>query len=534
MGLLRTKAPLDAQPFIHTMVAEPTSTQPTEQQLLLNADTLSREISWFARVVNFRLAHYFHQEPPAPEQEERSWWSLRGSTSRFKLLEAPNPDSEPDPLDSPPNLLTERSVYAEFVGFYNLTVQERILLMLGLIPHIQPHLLDVFFIPNKALGRGYSEFGGVKGVKHGGFLPTVETALFILAGNDLGKRFDAYRLFEPTHVLLEHNVLYIDPTNGTEPYYSSQLGLSEEYVDFFTTGQLRTPPFSLEFPAKRLYTRMDWSDLIMDENTARQIEEIRIWLEHGRTLYETWDMGKRTKPGYKALFYGPPGTGKTLTAALLGKTFGLQVYRIDLSMVVSKYIGETEKNLEKVFRKAENKNWILFFDEADALFGKRTNISDSHDKYANQEIAYLLQRLEDYAGLVILASNMRQNVDEAFSRRLQSVIYFPKPQPKERLKLWQNAISQKAVLEKSVDLDQCARQYDLAGGSIVNVIQYASLMALNRAKSATEANSPNPANPANEPATTTKADQSDGRTIILLEDIVQGIRKEYRKEGKSL
>lgn len=519
------------------MVAEPTAQQLSKEQLQLNADTLSREINWFARVVNFRLANYFPRETPAPDKdEEKPWWSLRGSGHGLKLLEAPSLDEESDPLDSPPNLLSEKSVYAEFAAFYKLSVQERILLMLALIPHIQPHLLDVFFTTNRALNRGYSEFGGVKGVKHSGFLPTVETALFILAGNDLDKRFDAYRLFEPTHVLLEHNVLYIDPTSGTEPYYSSQLGLSEEYVDFFTTGQLRTPPFSMEFPAKRLHTRMTWADLVMDDNTARQIEEIRIWLAHGRTLYEDWGLGKRIKPGYKALFYGPPGTGKTLTAALLGQSFGLPVYRIDLSMVVSKYIGETEKNLEKVFRKAENKNWILFFDEADALFGKRTNISDSHDKYANQEIAYLLQRLEDYAGLVILASNMRQNVDEAFARRLQSVIHFPKPQPKERLKLWQNAISPKAVLEKSVDLEQCARQYDLAGGSIVNVIQYASLMALNRAKAPATVvetanvveveNSPEPT--VIEPATTEK------RTVILLEDIVQGIRKEYRKEGKSL
>jgi SpoVK/Ycf46/Vps4 family AAA+-type ATPase len=205
------------------------------------------------------------------------------------------------------------------------------------------------------------------------------------------------------------------------------------------------------------------------------------------------------------LFYGPPGTGKTLTASLLGKMFNLDVYRIDLSMVISKYIGETEKNLEKVFKRAENKNWILFFDEADALFGKRTNITDSHDKYANQEIAYLMQRLEDYPGLVIMASNMRNNVDEAFTRRLQSVIYFQKPQPKERLKIWTHAFSEESQPPGTDEMERIAQLYELSGGSIMNVVQYASLMALNR-----------------------------NEKIISTGDVIEGIKREYRKEGKTL
>jgi SpoVK/Ycf46/Vps4 family AAA+-type ATPase len=181
------------------------------------------------------------------------------------------------------------------------------------------------------------------------------------------------------------------------------------------------------------------------------------------------------------------------------------VYRVDLSMVVSKYIGETEKNLEKVFAKAEHKNWILFFDEADALFGKRTSISDAHDKYANQEIAYLLQRLEDYNGLVILSSNMRSNLDEAFSRRLQSVIHFPVPKSPERFTLWQKAFSEKCQLADDLDLSVIAEKYELAGGSIINAVQYASLMAISRKE-----------------------------TVIRQSDILAGIRKEFRKEGKTV
>src|SRR5690606_11585436 len=131
---------------------------------------------------------------------------------------------------------------------------------------------------------------------------------------------------------------------------------------------------------------------------------------------DAWDMRQLIKPGYRTLFYGPPGTGKTLTAMLLGKEFQRNVFRIDLSQVVSKYIGETEKNLEKIFQRAANKEWILFFDEADALFGKRTSVKDAHDRYANQEVSYLLQRVEDFPGLVILASNYKNNIDKAFVR----------------------------------------------------------------------------------------------------------------------
>jgi SpoVK/Ycf46/Vps4 family AAA+-type ATPase len=261
----------------------------------------------------------------------------------------------------------------------------------------------------------------------------------------------------------------------------------------------------MDFPAKRLSTGLDWNDLVTDDFTAKQLDEIRIWLQYGRTLFEDWGMAKKLKPGYKALFHGPPGTGKTLTASLLGKLYNLDVYRIDLSMVISKYIGETEKNLEKVFRKAENKNWVLFFDEADALFGKRTNISDSNDKYANQEIAYLLTRLEDYPGLVILASNMRQNVDEAFTRRLQSIIHFQKPQPRERLRIWNNAFSPSCEPPKKEELERIAQQYELSGGSIMNVVQFASLMALNRNDKA-----------------------------ITVDNLLQGIKKELKKEGKTL
>jgi SpoVK/Ycf46/Vps4 family AAA+-type ATPase len=215
-------------------------------------------------------------------------------------------------------------------------------------------------------------------------------------------------------------------------------------------------------------------------------------------------MAAKLRPGYRSLFYGPPGTGKTMTACLLGKSTGREVYKVDLSLVVSKYIGETEKNLAKVFDQAQHKDWILFFDEADALFGKRSETKDAHDRYANQEVSFLLQRIETFDGIAILASNQRENLDSAFTRRFESIIYFPLPRPEERLRLWQQGVSPKAHCEPGLNLAPIAREHELSGGAIMNVLRYASLQALARHSA-----------------------------VLTLDDILQGIRREYAKEGKA-
>ena len=213
-------------------------------------------------------------------------------------------------------------------------------------------------------------------------------------------------------------------------------------------------------------------------------------------------MSKKINKGYKALFYGPPGTGKTLSASLIGKKNKLDVYRIDLSQVVSKYIGETEKNLGSIFDIAENKNWILFFDEAESLFSKRTSVSDSKDKFANQETAYLLQRVENYNGLILLATNLKPNIDLAFSRRIQSVVNFPIPSTKQRKILWENALSGLVELDNKI-INDIAKNYEISGGSIKNVIQYAYLKSIHNNSKIT-------------------------KNLILM-----GIRRELNKDGKS-
>ena len=197
-------------------------------------------------------------------------------------------------------------------------------------------------------------------------------------------------------------------------------------------GTVNKPRFSMDFPAEHLETATTWDDLVLPAQTLSQIRDIEHWITHHHTLLDDRGIRKSIGPGYRVLFHGPPGTGKTLTAALLGKRTGKDVLRIDLSRVVSKYIGETEKNLSRLFDRAENENWILFFDEADALFGKRTDIADAHDRFANQEVAYLLQRIESYNGLVILTSHQRADIDDAFIRRVQMIVEFPMRRSEER------------------------------------------------------------------------------------------------------
>lgn len=443
----------------------------------LNAASVTRELEWLNQVISNRMAGY---------------------------LEAGDHETDPALL-LPPDLTTDESVFAKVLKYYKMSVSERIVLALALAPHVCPQLLDRFFIKNSTYDRVFTEFGGIKGIVHNGFIPTGETAAFVIAGNDFAKRFELLPVFGDDHFLRKFNILRLEPSQPNEPQLSGVLTVSHEYLNFFTSGEGYKPGYSTNFPAKRSHTKLEWADLVLDEIVFDEVNDIRDWIEHGETLMSEWGLQNKVKPGFRALFYGPPGTGKTLTATLLGKAAGMEVYRIDLSMIVSKYIGETEKNLSMVFDQAENKRWILFFDEADALFGKRTQTSSSNDRYANQEVSYLLQRIEEFPGLVILSTNLKANIDEAFSRRFQSMIYFPMPGPAHRRILWEQSFSHKTTLDPKVNLTEIAQKYELAGGAIINVVRYCTMKALKR-----------------------------GDQVIMREDIINGIRREFEKDGKTV
>lgn len=445
--------------------------------LQANARTLAGEMQWLGRVIDTRMKLYWNRP------------------SDYKTID----DIELSDLSQ------DNSLYGQIVRHFDMNFSERVILLLALAPHIQPHLLDVFFVKNADYDRGFTEFGGIKGQNHAGFIPTGETVSFILAANNLARRFSIPGYFSEDHFFRKFKILKLINSVNDEPFLSGVLSVYIEYLHYFTSGITHKPDYNINFPAKRITTEMDWDDLVLEEHTLQEVMEIRDWISYGDALLNDWGMKKKIKPGYRTLFYGPPGTGKTLTACLLGKSAGLDVYRIDLSMVVSKYIGETEKNLANIFDQAQNKNWLLFFDEADSLFGKRTPSNSSNDRHANQEISYLLQRIEDYPGVVMLATNLKANLDEAFTRRFQSMIYFGMPNSYQRKKLWQNSFSEKTVLEERINLEDISSKYELSGGAIINITRFSSLMAIKR-----ESNT------------------------ILLPDLLEGIRREFGKDGKII
>lgn len=355
-----------------------------------------------------------------------------------------------------------------------VSYEEKLVVMLALMPHLYPQALDIFFVNNKNFDRPYTEFGGWKGLSHGGFLPTGETVAFMLVGENADMRSSVVRLFEKEHWFYTHNILRLEGRGDGEPFLSGQLRASDELLSKVLHGKEYKPDYSTGFPAKRITTPLNWGDLVVDYRVAEQLEEINTWITGSDVIMEEWGLKRILKPGYRTLFYGPPGTGKTLAATLLGKRNEMDVYRVDLSMIVSKYIGETEKNLARIFDMAENRRWILFFDEADALFGKRTSTQSSNDRHANQEVAYLLQRIEDFPGTVILATNLRSNIDEAFSRRFQSLVYFPMPDEDIRCELWKKMLPPAWL----ADRDACIRKisgYELSGGAMTNVVRSCAL-----------------------------------------------------------
>lgn len=231
--------------------------------------------------------------------------------------------------------------------------------------------------------------------------------------------------------------------------------------------------------ARPVTTDFGWNDLILPDKPRDQLRELETAIRNATGVLQEWDFQSRLAygRGITALFAGPSGTGKTMAAGILARELGLDLYKIDLSRVVSKYIGETEKNLDRIFQQAEDANAMLFFDEADALFGKRSAIKDAHDRYANIEIAYLLQKMEERLGVTILATNLQANMDEAFVRRIRFAIEFPMPEYAQRLDIWRRSLPAQLRLAEDVDLPLLARRLRISGGSIMNICLSAASLA---------------------------------------------------------
>jgi hypothetical protein len=258
--------------------------------------------------------------------------------------------------------------------------------------------------------------------------------------------------------------------------------------------------------ARKVAPRHGWDDLVLPPDRTVQLREVVRSMQHRARVYGDWgfDRALSLGKGLNVLFTGPPGTGKTMAAGIVAGALALDLYRIDLSTMVSKYIGDTEKNLARIFAEAETSNAILFFDEADALFGRRSEVRDSHDRYANLEVAYLLQRMEEYEGVVILATNFRKNMDDAFVRRMHHQVDFPLPGEPERLRIWRQVFPAATPLDEGLRLDVIARRLEVAGGSIRNIALAAAFLA------------------------------ADDGGVVRTEHLVCAARRELQKMGKVL
>ena len=259
---------------------------------------------------------------------------------------------------------------------------------------------------------------------------------------------------------------------------AAQNGRALHHADLFAAARAHSNP-RLASLARKITPRYSWDDLILPPDQVELLREMVATVRQRPLVLETWGVGQKlaASAGVTGLFFGQPGTGKTMAAEVLAGELGLDLYKIDLSSMVSKYIGETEKNLERIFSEAESSNAILFFDEADAIFGKRSEVKDAHDRYANIEISYLLQRMEAYDGVTILATNLRNNLDDAFMRRLQFALDFPFPKAADRLRIWQALFPSDVPRSADVDLGLMAERFDIAGGNIRNILVTAAYLA---------------------------------------------------------
>jgi hypothetical protein len=394
--------------------------------------------------------------------------------------------------------------------------------LLALLPHLLPGLLDQLVLNTLPEGGEAAAVGGVRATHGRGLLPTGETALLLLAGLDLAARQAAqHDVFGPDRPLASAGLLAVAPVPAGEPAPGGRLVLLAPALELLTTGRVRPPVLGPDFPAQPLTSRLSWDELVLPPATATALADVDAWLRHHHALAQRPGLARALRPGFRALFYGPPGTGKSLTAALLGQRAGRPVFRVDLALLTSKYIGETEKNLARLFHRAHAQDWILFFDEAEALFAKRSEASDAPARFANQLVAYLLQKVEEHPGLVILASNLKNNLDPAFARRFQALVHFPLPAPAQRLALWQQALPAPAHWGTGLDPAQLAQRYELSGAAILNIVQLASLRALDRQ--------------AAQPADIQAADPADDAQVpVQLADLLDGIRLEGQKEGRLL
>ena len=376
--------------------------------------------------------------------------------------------------------------FAELVRDAGLSAAEAVVVLAAVAPHAD----ERFAVRYGALTDRPSVVG-----------LTGEVARTLVARSFRG-RLDATVLLSSRGRLRAQRLLSLDPPGDL----SGQLRPDPALVAWLLGLPPETPTASADFPAHLLTTVHTLADVVLPAAARTRIDDLAARITHRDTVVDDWGFGAHhdNASGLIALFHGPPGTGKTMTAAALAASAGLPAYVVDLSALVSKYIGETEKALAKVFDRAARERCVLVFDEADAVFGARTEVGDAHDRYANQEVSYLLSRVEQHPGVVILTSNLLANIDHAFQRRIHVLVEFPEPGPAEREKLWAAVAPASLPMDPDIDLTGFARRYPLTGAQIRDATLDAAYLAA-----------------------------ANGR-VVTTEHLLDGIRRQFEKAGRTV
>lgn len=381
-------------------------------------------------------------------------------------------------LPLPP--VNDESAYGRLILEQNFNSTDRVLLLLALAAGFAPETLS----PLAALASDKEN-----GIITGGFFrqgdlqlyPTIRTAVFLLSGNDLEARSYYAGYFHSKHRLFTSSIVLAEPRHEQSVFQNYEILLNDQFLATLFHGEAPRLDGDHGFPARRSTRKHSLADVVLAEKTKKEIEKLRRFTRHMKELWEI-NKNKRYRNNFISIFSGDPGTGKSHTAEAVGNEFGLPVYKVNFAQMVSKYIGETEKNLERVFDRFDRQPCILFFDEAESVFGKRTEVSDSHDQHANNMQSYLLQKIEDFSGIVILATNVQnlfQYFDKAFQRRIRLIATFEFPDYPERLQLWNSSIEAPFSFEEGLT-ERLAKNYQFTGGSIFNLVSDAILDAMEK------------------------------------------------------
>lgn len=398
------------------------------------------------------------------------------------------------------DLPEDGSHYVKLGKRLKLTLEDRLLLILGLARSMDD---DAFFPLAELCSMGSLQLeesqhwclrmiGGHLHAETQTFIPTLKTLLFLLCGSNKIAQQEALLRFHTRHALFLEGIIEMHPLGAASPrgdrvvqdWINHQIFLNPSYLRYFLGGPVPQPEDDLNLPIRLLDSGLTIDDLVLPDKVLSQLQPAMHFIQHGQEFFQREGIRNKFREGFIMLLYGPPGTGKTLTASALGNSLGIKTYQLEVSQVISKYIGETSQNMEKVFAELERAiQWlegqmcILFIDEADAVMGKRSNVKDSKDRYANMDVSFLLQRLEKFPGLLILATNYERNMDEAFGRRIQTYLHIPLPNEEQRKHLWRSILPKPYTYVSPNMPAILAHQFAMTGGHIQNILKQACLHA---------------------------------------------------------